>query len=233
MTLQLGRQTPFASGGHRVCYVHPQYPDRVVKVRRPEFTLEDLRRTKKFPKNLRPLAWLDDSREEYAVMRAIDAHLGEAAYAVLSRNYGFEETDFGKGLCSELIRNSDGRVSRTLMQHLWEDGYTPALQQVVADFSRAWVELGIPSRDLLLHNLVVQCAAGEPVRIVAIDGLGSAGMIPHWWLPRVIRQQRARRKIEKLGQLIAEFLETCKTGVLPSTWWILKNDGRTDGEGKQ
>lgn len=226
MTIQLKKTEPFAHGGNRLCFVHPLQQDRCIKVRRPEFTLEDLRRKKGFPKSLRPLSWFDDNIEEFNVMQGISKRIGETAFSVLSRCYGFEETDMGTGLCSELIRDGNGKISFSLMQYIWNHGYPTDLQAAVSRFADTWVKLAIPSRDLILHNIVVQCDAANNIqRLVVIDGLGSPGIIPFHWQPFFMQQGKAKRKIANLHQRIAEFLAVCKTGKLPNTFWMLKHDG--------
>lgn len=224
--ISLAGDQPFARGGNRLCFVHPQFPDRVVKVRRPKWTLEDLRRKKGFPRNLRPLSSFDESLKEFSLMQELDARIGEPLYRVVSRNYGFIDTDMGQGLCSELIRNADGRISRSVMQYVWENGITPTLERALARFEEAWIPLPIPTRDLLLHNVVAQCdAQGEIVRLVVIDGLGSSGLIPYSWRPRVLKIRRARQKLERFKGLMRELAEVRKTGVMPSTFWQLRHDG--------
>lgn len=207
MTINLCSQTPFASGGNRLCFVHPQDADRCIKVRRPDFTLADARRLKGFPKNLRPLSWFDDNLEEHRVMQDIEARFGDAASVLISRCYGFEETNMGKGLTSELIRNGDGRISRSLKQYLWDNGNTEELQAAVARFCHIWCSVSLPSRDLLIHNLVIQCHADQTIRrIVVIDGLGSSGLVPDHWLPSSLCQARAKRKVARLNEHIQAFL---------------------------
>lgn len=225
MILLQGEQ-PFARGGNRLCFVHPQLSDRVIKVRRPQWTLEDLRRKKGFPRNLRPLSSFDESLTEFRLMQRLDARIGEPLYAVVSRNYGFVDTDMGQGLCSELIRNADGKVARSLMQYIWENGITPTLERALARFEQAWVPLPVPTRDVLLHNVVAPCdAQGEIVRLVVIDGLGSSGLIPYGWLPPALKVRRARKKMERFKGLMHALAETRKTGVMPSTFWQLRHDG--------
>ncbi len=226
MTLTLKNTEPFAHGGNRLCFVHPDHADRVIKVRRPEFTLEDLRRKKGFPKNLRPLSWFDDNLEEFNVMQDINTRIGEKAFTVLSRCYGFEETDMGLGLTSELIRNGDGKIAYSMMEYIWNYGYPDELKAAVERFAEQWLQLSIPSRDLILHNILVQCDAQQKIqRLVVIDGLGSSGAIPSHWLPPAMQQAKARRKISNLYQRIADFLLVCKSGQLPNTFWQLKHDG--------
>lgn len=209
MTLILKSSTPFASGGNRLCFVHPENSAICIKVRRPDFTLSDARRLKGFPKNLRPLSWFDDNQEEHQVMQMIARRFGEPAFRLVSRCYGFVETDMGLGLASELIRCEDGRVARSLKQYLWDHGYTDDLRAAVTHFTDTWSSLGIPSRDLLVHNLVVQCRIdGGIKRIVAIDGLGSPNLIPDSWLPITTLRRRAKRKANNLHDRIQSFLKT-------------------------
>ncbi|MFP5441007.1 MAG: YrbL family protein [Gammaproteobacteria bacterium] len=224
--IRLQDEKPFARGGNRLCYVHPQLPGQVVKVRRPQWTLEDLRRKKGFPRNLRPLSSFDESLQEFRLMQQLDARIGERLYEVVSRNYGFVDTDMGQGLCSELIRNADGKISRSVMQYVWENGITPTLEDALARFEQAWIPLPIPTRDILLHNVVAQCDAhGDIVRLVVIDGLGSSGLIPYAWRPRALKMRRARQKLERFKGLMRELAEVRKTGVMPSTFWQLRHDG--------
>lgn len=226
MTVALTAEQPFARGGNRLCFVDPRDANCCIKVRRPEFTLADLRRKKGFPHTLKPLWMLDESRHEFDLMQAIHRRLGAKAYTVLARNFGFVETDMGPGLCSELIRNTDGRIARSVMQIGWENGVTDDLLAAVDAFEQDWVELLIPTRDLLLHNVVAPCDAdGRIQRLVLIDGLGYSGVIPFSLLPRSYKKHRARRKMAQFRQLLAKLSETRRSGKLPSKFWQLKHDG--------
>ncbi len=226
MTVNLKQLKPFAHGGNRCCYVDPRDESRCIKVRRPEFTLEDLRRKKGFPKSLKPLSAFDESLKEFAIMQQIDHSLGEPVYRILSRTFGFIETDMGQGLCSELIRNEDGKISWSVMQYIWELGLTPSLEQALTHFEKDWSDFLIPTRDLLLHNVVAQCNSDKEVtRLVIIDGLNSPTLLPYSWLPRPFRQRRARLKFLKFKQLISDLLKVRETGKLPSDFWLQKHDG--------
>lgn len=226
MTLKLSNLAPFARGGNRLCFVHPERPDRCIKVRRPDFTLRDLRSKKGFPRNLRPLSSFDDNLEEFRVMQDIDRRFGEKAYAMISRCYGFEETDMGPGLTSELIRDGSGGISHTLKQYLWDHGYTDELYDAVIRFGDSWAKMGIPSRDLLVHNLLVQCdAQGAIVRLVVIDGLGSATAIPDRWRTQRARMARSARRVANLHERIASLLVARGRNEFPGTHGLLLHDG--------
>lgn len=228
MTLHLSALQPFARGGNRLCFVHPQQPDRVVKVRRPDFSLEDRRRKKGFPKTLLPLSRFDDSAEEWRVMAALDRQFDAPLYRLVSHCFGFEDTDMGPGLVSELIRDANRKVSHTLKQYLWDQGYDDNARSAVARFCADWEALGVPSRDLLLHNLVAQRdAAGQIVRLVVIDGLGGTGLIPPRCWPTVLRLHKARRKTADLHRRIEVLLSQRGQDQFPGYHGQLFHDGLT------
>lgn len=226
MKLYLSDKAPFARGGNRLCFVHPEAPERCVKVRRPDFTLADLRRSKRFPKNLRPLSAFDDNAEEDRVLRLFEKRFGDPVFSHVSRGFGFVETDFGRGLVSELIRDEDGRISRSLKQYIWENGYADDCRAAAEALCRCWEELGVPSRDLLVHNIVVQRnKEGRVRRLVVIDGLGSSDFIPFALLPSFMKRAKARRKTANFHQRIEKTIEASKTGDFPGMLGRLLHEG--------
>ncbi len=224
MTLQLKSRQPFARGGNRLCYVHPDDPSRCIKVRRPDFSLAQRRAKKGFPKTLLPLSHFDDNREEFGVMTALDRSVGEALYRHVSRCHGFVATDMGSGLVSELIRNGDGAIAGTLKKYLWDHGFDDASRRAVDAFCQHWIELAIPSRDLLLHNIVVQRRGDAIERLVVIDGLGAAGLIPFHWLPRAVLRRKAERKVANLHQRIDTLLGQRGQETFPGYHGLLLHD---------
>jgi len=229
MTLVLTGHNPFAQGGNRLCFVHPEDSLRCIKVRRPDFTLEDRRREKGFPKNLKPLSSFDDNREEFLVMEQLMRIYGEHVFQHISRCFGFIDTDLGKGLVSELIRDYDGAISQTLKKYLWDYGLTEECQTAINALCRFWEQNAIPSRDLLLHNIVVQQSrAGKIDRLVVIDGLGSAGLIPFHWLPMAQRKKKVARKTANLHQRIQTLLGQRGQDTFPGYHGLLIHDGRPE-----
>jgi hypothetical protein len=225
MMLRLAAEKPFAQGGNRLCFVHPDNPDLCIKVRRPDFSLKDRRRKKGFPKNLRPLSSFDDNREEHQVMQQLKRHYGAVLYEHISHCCGFEETDLGKGLVSELVRDADGRISQTLKKYLWDHGLNSAIQTAIASFESYWLRESIPSRDLLLHNIVVQMDGDMPVRLVVIDGLGSSGFIPLLCLPRRLRNKKIVKKIANFHERIGFLIEQRGADEFPGYHGLLFHDG--------
>jgi len=201
-----GEDAAFSRGGNRLCFVDPRDSGRCIKVLRPDRSPAIKRSECGFPKNLKPLSSFDDNREEARVYAHIADAVGEMAFALIPRLHGWVETELGRGLCQDLIRDDDGRIAVTLKQFLWQHGRSPELEAPLRDFGRAWAEAGMPSRKLLTHNLVVQCAGGRPERLWAIDGLGWPDLLPlaNFW-PAMARR-RAARRVADLEPTIAEQL---------------------------
>lgn len=216
--LQLSTREPFAKGGNRLCFVHPDHDDRCIKVRRPDFTLADLRRKKGGIKRLLPLSFFDDNREEFEVISDLERRHGQSVFEVVSRCYGFEPTDMGEGLVLELVRDASGEISQTLKAHIWWKGFTEDCRAAVQAFAKRWQELGIPSRDLLLHNILVQKGPdGRIERLVVIDGLGSPNIIPFYALPVNARQAKVQRKLDNMHQRIRQTLDKKARGEKPGS----------------
>lgn len=205
--LQLGSESDaFSRGGNRLCFVDPRDPRRCIKVLRPDRLPEHKRRQAGFPKQLKPLRSFDENYQEYRIYRRIERAVGEQAYSLVPRLYGWVSTNLGPGLCFDLVRDADGRIAITLKQYLWVNGNDRLLQEPLAAFRRRWQELGMPSRNLLTHNLVLQCDATGPQALWAIDGLGWPDLIPlayHW--PQLARH-KAGRKLRGLDRAIEVIL---------------------------
>lgn len=208
-----GEGGAFARGGNRLCYVHPNNSDQCIKVLRPDRAPELKRQFSGFPRKLKPLKYFDDNLQERAVYQQIDRSIGELAYQLIPRCFGFADTNFGPGLISEIICDTDGLISLSLKQTLWQQGMTSEISQLIADFCAQWSRLGMPSRNLLLHNIVVQRGAGKCSRLVVIDGLGWSNIIPlGYWVPAIARKQ-ARRKAGRLMAAAHQLLENKRNGV--------------------
>jgi len=211
--LLLKNLQPFARGGHRECYVHPEDPALCIKIRRPDFPLTALRKEKGFPRNLKPLSAFDDNVEEHRVLAEYQRRFGDPVFRHVSRSYGFIATDQGPGLVTELIRDAPGNIARTLKKALWEQGMSADIEQAIATLIATWEGFRVPSRDLLLHNIVAETdARGQVRRLVVIDGLGSPNLLPFYWLPKQLQQTKVARKTARFRESIRQLLEIRAAG---------------------
>ena len=84
----------------------------------------------------------------------------------------------------------------------------------------------VPSRDLLLHNIVVQIDGEQIKRLVVIDGLGSTGLISDRIMPRYFLHHKAKRKVINLHMWIEELLNQRGDRDFPGYHGLLLHDGR-------
>jgi hypothetical protein len=206
--ITLSNAQPFARGGKRECFVHPVHTDRCVKLPRPDSLPADLKRNAPWLRSVRKS--VDDYDENVSDWKVLDALHGAGDTSLwqhLPRFYGWEETDRGRGLVIELVRDADGLISRTLLDRLWETGYDANLQAAVAELAAFWEARTIPSRSLGLHNIVAQTKPDGGLRLLVIDGLGSTEFFPFSRLSRAYALRRSRGKIEGLRRDIAELME--------------------------
>jgi len=200
---QLGSiDNAFAGGDSRLCFVDPLDPGWCIKILRPDRQPAAKRRQQFLLKRLKPLRRFDENLQEIRVYRHLERSIGQAAYRLIPRIQGLVATDLGPGLRSEMIRDAEGNISLTLQAYLNLHGRTQTLQAMLAAFFRDWQALGMPSRRLLLHNILVQQNKGRPCRLVVVDSLGWADLLPlGYWLAPWARY-RAGRKLNYLAALI-------------------------------
>ena len=225
MTIRLADAEPFARGGNRLCFVHPQDPARCLKVRRPDFSLEQLRRGKNIFKRLRPLHSFDDNAEEYRVIQQMQKHHGPGVFRHVYRCFGFVDTDLGTALDCELIRDASGAVSISLKQYLWEKGDTAEFRRSLSEFTDFLRTSMIATRELLAHNIAVQQDGERIERLVLIDGLGSPNLLPYRWLPQLVRQRKVQRRLKRFERRLNEFIGRCAQGIMPSKVGMLLHRG--------
>jgi hypothetical protein len=205
--INLANLTPFANGGNRLCFIHPDDSRLCIKVARPGFSPAEKRSRKKFPKTLKPLRSFDDSQIEHDVLTKIQNTLGDEVLEFIPRSFGMIETDMGPGIVTNLVVDDEGKISVTLLQYLWEKGLDEPIQKSLNHFYQRWQALVIPSRDLLLHNIVVEQKHDGECHLMVIDGLGWSDMIPLAKISRRLAYKKAGRKIRNMQDRVKSLLQ--------------------------
>lgn len=165
---------PIGKGKERACYVHPEDPRKAIKISMGKVN-QQTRRDIKFYRKLarRPATG--------------NRHIPEF--------HGLCETNLGKGMVVDLIRNYDGEISRPLNWYLAQgvpiEDFDAYLEELKQSFLR---DLIIFNHDLTIGNLLFQRTSTRSARLVAIDGLGDVVAID--WLnnfPTLVRRKIRRR----------------------------------------
>ncbi len=220
--IRLTPETPFARGGNRLCYVHPERPDVCIKVPRPDVNLAAKRRRKGLKGRLKPAASFDDNRVEARTLTDLHERVGDSLRAFVPRFLGWVETDLGRGVSVDLIRHGDGAIATPLKQYVWERGLDTALEAALAEFIAYWLRERVPSRELLLHNIVVRRLPGGALRLVVIDGLGNADLLPFSRWSQGLARRKAARKVDRLQGRIERLLRTREAGGDPGEHGFLR-----------
>lgn len=204
--LALSQLTPFAKGGQRACYLDPNDRDKVLKVPLPEKSPQERRDALSFPKNLRPLHYFDDNEEEYRNLKWIERKWGQVP--LIPKLYGKVPTDLGTAISTELFRDANGQISKTLEYYLWQDKCPQIWLNALDQFTEEWLRYSIPTRSLMLYNLVV-VKTEDNLSIKLIDDFGLPELIPFVKFSPRLRRAKVSRRVEALSQKV-ERLFACK-----------------------
>ena len=194
--IDLSNVTPFAEGGNRKCFVHPNNKDRCLKVVHPGL-VEKIKKNKPWYKKLRSNDSFDDNlREQAAYNQKALRDENQDLWTHLAKWYGMTETNIGMASETELIRNGE-EIAETLESYLFRDGLTDEISEAIENF-HIWLRAHlIFTKNLIPHNLVL-CKNDNKLIIKIIDGLGSQAFLP---LPNY-SNYFAKRYIERRIELM-------------------------------
>jgi len=165
---------PIGKGKERVCFVHPDDPQKAIKISIGSISVQSRREIKFYQK----LKQRDDAHDPH-----------------IPRFYGLCETSLGQGIVVDLIRDQQGEISRPLNWYLAEgypiEDFEPYLDELKNSFLQ---NLIIFNHDMTIGNLLFQKVSATSARLVAIDGLGDVVAVD--WLdvfPPLLRRKILRR----------------------------------------
>lgn len=195
-TLALGDLSPFAIGGTRLCFVHPEDSSKCIKVLRGDRTPQTRRQLTKGIKKFRPVKHWDDQQKELTAYRQLLARETQGLWQHIPEFFGSVETDLGLGVVTRIFRNFDGNFPRNLEQEV-PCGIDDSLKTGIANF-KSWLrrEL-VVTRDLLPHNIIVVRDSLQHSRLMIVDGLGNSEWIPVSTWFRSFARRKIERKITK------------------------------------
>ena len=174
--INLDGMTPFAKGGNRLCFVHPNNPNRCLKVVHPGL-LNEIKKNKSWYKRLRSIKSFDDNLREQQAYNQKALRKGDPGiWSHLAKWYGMTETNIGMASETELITNG-GEIAETLEAYLFREGITEEIKLSIENFQSWLREHLILTKNLIPHNLVLGNENNKIV-IKIIDGLGPQAFIP-------------------------------------------------------
>lgn len=192
-------------GSHRICYVHPDYPDRCVKIMIANFTSQATPSEIAEKTVCEPDAASDENRLEFEAYQALEKLQNPAIWQHIPRCYGMVATDFGPGLVTDFIRGPDGQQAESLAQRL-DRSYDASCKMALAEFKSFLLEHLIRIGDLHPSNLMIcRNDSTQRERLFIIDGLATRHFL--WWpLFYPLRPFKMRSKIRRLERRIDNYL---------------------------
>ena len=185
---------PFAEGGNRVCYVHPDNKNLCLKISKPE-VVKKMRSNAPWYKKLRSEKSFDDNfREERAYQQRAVKENPQKIWRHLARWHEFVETSKGLASCTELITNND-KVALNLEEYLFSKGRNSEINIALKEFEMFLKETKLLTKNIIPHNLAVkENDSGLTLKI--IDGLGCMSFIPLPEISDAFAKRYIKRRIE-------------------------------------
>jgi len=171
--LQITRK-PIGMGKERMCFVHPEDPRLAIKISTGGVD-EQSKREIRFYRKLQKRGGVDNRH--------------------IPGFHGLCETNRGRGIVVDLVRDYDGQISRPLNWYLAQGFPIEEFEPHLEELKRSFLEqLIIFNHDLTVGNILVQKTSAARFRMVAIDGLGDVVALD--WLdyfPFLVRRKIRRR----------------------------------------
>lgn len=204
--IELSTRTPVAIGQLRKIYQHPDAPELLIKVLRPEAIVARWggarRWYKRIPRALHYTGYVRELKEYIA----IQARAPESDPPI-ARMVGVVATDLGLGLVSEKVRDENGAPGPTLAR-LYEDnrGFPAWVEEALAVFLRDLQRCNVIVGDLHAWNLVYGSDSRGGPRLVLVDGFGEKNVLPRNSASRFLNQWNNRRLFRRMRKQLVDLV---------------------------
>ena len=192
--ISLEEVKPFAEGGNRVCYIHPDNKNLCLKISKSE-VVKKMRLNAPWYKKLRSEKSFDDNyREERAYQQRAIKKNPQKIWKHLAKWYEFVETSKGLASCTELITNND-KIALNLEEYLFSKGRTKEIDKALKEFEIFLKETKLLTKNIIPHNLAVK-EDDYGLTLKIIDGLGSMSFIPLQEISNALANRYIKKRIE-------------------------------------
>ncbi len=199
--IELKHRTPIAKGGLRLIYEHPENPDLLIKVMRPEAVSRRYGEDQPWYKKRRRFGpYVLFARETMEFLATWASH--GRTLPIAQRIAGFVETDMGLGLLTDAVRDADGNLAPTLAHLIDHRLFDARAEEALEQFLVSLLESDLVLADLHERNLVYAAEPDGSRRFVMIDGIGASTILPFKAISRSFNRRNKRAKIQRLHERI-------------------------------
>ena len=198
--IDLSNIEPFAKGGNRSCYQHPENINICLKITHPDLP-NQLKANAPWYKKYRSLDSFDDNkREELAYTQRAISKNESIVWDHLVRWHGFKETSIGLASATEMVLN-DGMIAETLESYLFTYGKDEKITAAINDFENWLKKTLILTKNIIPHNIVVKKIEGK-LQLKIIDGLGCSSFLPLPKISNFFAKRYVSRRVELMHSRI-------------------------------
>lgn len=209
--LALQHLQPLAKGTVRLVFEHPETPDLLVKVIRPDVLEKHYREeTGWFPRGGRYGPYMLFIREIREHVAGYAGHRGSLPFAQSS--LGLVDTDLGLGLITRAVRGTDGNLAPTAAKLIATGEYDLRAEAAMEHFLTGLLDSDLVISDLHERNIVYGSEPGAEPRFVMIDGLGSATLVPFKCWSRTLNRRSKVKRVARLRARIARRVTAFREG---------------------
>lgn len=203
--LALDARLPLTQGTMRRVYEHPDRPDWLIKVYRPEIRARLEAQSGPWQRRLRRLGMYSLYARE--IEEYLAAHAAGEGTPLVQKIVGLVETDIGLGIVVEAARDRRGALAPTIPQMIERGLFNEEAQRALLRFIDAVLASRVIVSDLHWRNLVYAYTPERGDHYVMIDGIGSANLLP---LKAVFPSMNRRSKLSRV-----QYLKTKLASALP------------------
>ena len=189
MMIRLQEKNLIAHSATRKCFIHPEDPEKVIKIvrKRPGLGKRDAN-------------WKEWRHYQFLIKR-------HPQLDYISTYHGFVETNLGRGLLSDCVRDFDGRVSSRLEKVLSGHGQYDllAVHDALERFCQKIIARNIQLFDLNQFNILIQRLPDGACKPVSIDIKGRYNnyeFIPISTYIPYFSRIKLRRRCRRLLQMV-------------------------------
>lgn len=193
---------PVATDYSRFVYTHPDDPDLLVKVVRPDILAQFHRGEVSWRKRLRRIGPYGVLLRELRELLSVRSRHPEGDLP-LAQMLGCVSTNLGMGLLVRAQRDSNGALSPTLVQVLQrKDAATLGLPAALDRLRDELLRFGVIASNPKLANIVVVDASLATQRLLLVEGFGEKNLIPRCSISRRFNAANTRRRFARLHALL-------------------------------
>ena len=200
--LLLNESLLLTQGAARFVYRHPEHPDQLVKIFRPDYIARKFGARAPWYKRSRRLGYLVAYQREWQEQYA--AYLQEGQPPVYLQNIlGTQMTNLGLGQVVEAVRGRDGDYAPTLRKLVEQGRFDTAAERALQQFFDWLMQSTIVVSELNTVNLLYRYDGSGVEHFCIIDGVGDPNFFPIKSWSQHLNQRGKRRWIAKIWQRVA------------------------------